>query len=120
MPITDISSYVTTADEFIAHWTDVDADRVANSLPVLVVQGGFGRTVFSANRDTLQAAIVGLEGLGNCQCVDGSVALGRLRCSRFDARRGVAVRELGQPAPSNTRVPTNGVACRLVNPGHFI
>ena len=65
MTISDIASYVTTADEFMTHWADVDADRVASTLPVLVVQGGFGLTEFTVDRDALQAAIVALEGLGN-------------------------------------------------------
>lgn len=49
MPITDLGSYVTTGQEFDSHWTDVDADRVANSLPELVLPDGYARAALAAD-----------------------------------------------------------------------
>ncbi len=48
MRITDLWSYVTTGQEFESHWTDVDADRVANTLPegLDADQCGYGRAEF--------------------------------------------------------------------------
>jgi hypothetical protein len=72
MPITDIDSYVSTADAFIEHWTDVDADRVANTLPPITLQGTFDLAGFQADRDALQAAITGLAGFENALTVAAS------------------------------------------------
>ena len=65
MPLTDIDSYVTTASDFMAHWSDVNADRVANTLPELTAQGGYDLATFTIDRDVLQAAITGIDGHDN-------------------------------------------------------
>ena len=65
MPLTDIDSYVTTASDFITHWSDVNADRVANALPELTVPGGYDLAGLTADRDTLQTAIAGIDGHDN-------------------------------------------------------
>lgn len=65
MTITSIPTYVTTADEFIAHATDVNADRVANTLPELAWPGGYQLADFIADRDALDAKITELIGLEN-------------------------------------------------------
>lgn len=67
MPISSIGSYVTTADQIIAHGTDVNADRVANALPELAMQGGYLLGDFITDRDALETAIIGLEGLENAR-----------------------------------------------------
>ena len=72
MTITDIDSYVSTADVFIEHWTDVDADRVANSLLPITLQGAFVLAGFQAGRDALQTAITGLAGFENVLTVAAS------------------------------------------------
>lgn len=65
MPLSDIGSYVTVGQEFEAHWTDVDADRVANTLPVLSLPDGFSLVSFSADLAAVQASITGIEDLDN-------------------------------------------------------
>lgn len=65
MPLSDIGSYVTVGQEFEAHWTDVDADRVANTLPVLSLPDGFSLVGFSADLAAVQASITGIEDLDN-------------------------------------------------------
>jgi hypothetical protein len=65
MPLSDIRSYVVVGQEFEAHWTDVDADRVANTLPVLSLPDGFSLAGFSADLAAVQASITGIEDLDN-------------------------------------------------------
>ena len=38
-------------NEFDAHWTDVDVDRVTNTLPEITLQGGFTRVQFLADQE---------------------------------------------------------------------
>lgn len=65
MPITDIGSYVTTGQEFEAHWTDVDADRIANALAALLLPDGYDLADLTAEIAALQASIIGVENLDN-------------------------------------------------------
>lgn len=65
MAITSIGSYLTTANQIDAHWTDVNADRLANSLTALVLPGSYSLADFQAERDALQAALIALEDLDN-------------------------------------------------------
>ena len=65
MPITDIGSYVTTGNEFEAHWADVDADRVGIPLPLFVLPDGFGLADLSAAVAAAATAITSQEGLDN-------------------------------------------------------
>jgi hypothetical protein len=81
MPLSDIGSYVVVGQEFEAHWTDVDADRVANTLPVLSLPDGFSLAVFSADLAAVQASITGIEDLDN--------ALGLAANGRNTSRKSV-------------------------------
>ena len=81
MPLSDIGSYVTVGQEFEAHWMDVDADRVANTLPVLSLPDGFSLAGFSADLAAVQAAITGIEDLDN--------ALGLAASQRNASRKSV-------------------------------
>lgn len=72
MPITDIDSYVTTADDFITHWNDVNTDRVANSLTELQLPGAYSLASFTTDRDALQTAISSLEGHDNSVSIAAS------------------------------------------------
>jgi hypothetical protein len=65
MPITSIGSYISTAGNIIAHYTDVNADRLANALPELLLTGGYSLASFTADRDTLQTSIDDVIGLEN-------------------------------------------------------
>lgn len=65
MPITSIGSYIATAQDFIAHWTDVDADRLAATLPALTLTGGYSLADFTADSNDLQDAIDAVIGLEN-------------------------------------------------------
>ena len=65
MPITDIGSYVTTGSEFNAHWTDVDADRVANSLAALTLPDGYALADLIADVAAVEAAIISIIDLDN-------------------------------------------------------
>ena len=56
MPLTDIGSYVTTGEEFEAHWTDVNADRVANTLAELVLPDGYAVAALTADVAEVEAA----------------------------------------------------------------
>lgn len=67
MPLTDIGSYVPTAQEFEAHWTDVDADRVANTLPALTLPPNIGLADFTAEIAAVAAAVTELEDLENAR-----------------------------------------------------
>lgn len=65
MPLAGIDTYVMTTDEFLAHWSNVNADRVAATLPALVLRGNYAIVDLTADRDDLQTAISQLEGLEN-------------------------------------------------------
>jgi len=69
MPISDVWSYVTTGNEFDAHWTDVDADRVANALAELALPDGYVRVSLAADIAALQAALTAIEDLDNARAV---------------------------------------------------
>lgn len=65
MPLTDIGSYVTTGEEFESHWTDVNVDRVANSLAELVLPDGYAVADLSADVAAVEAAITSQVSLEN-------------------------------------------------------
>ena len=65
MAITDIGSYVITGNEFEAHWTNVDADRVANSLAIFALPDGFALADLTTTVAELVAAITSQESLDN-------------------------------------------------------
>ena len=67
MPLNGFGSYVPTLDEFIAHWTDVNAARAALSLPPLTLKGGYTLEDLIADRNALQAAIIATESLDNAR-----------------------------------------------------
>jgi len=65
MPITDLGSYVTTGQEFQSHLTDVNADRVANSVPVLTLPGGYSLANLTSDVAAVATAITNGEDLDN-------------------------------------------------------
>ena len=54
MPITNIGSHISTAGDFVAHWTDVNTDRLAAALTELSLTGGYSLTDLLSDRDGLQ------------------------------------------------------------------
>ena len=104
MTISTISSYVTTADEIIAHYTDVNADRIANTLTEITLQGGYSLADFTADRDAVDAAITGLIGLENAYQLAAGDRDARRAADRgaafedaADNRTGRTEQVLGQP-----------------------
>lgn len=65
MPVTTIGSYISTAQDIIAHWTDVNADRIAAGGTELLLTGGYSLADFIADVNALQAAIDAIIGLEN-------------------------------------------------------
>ena len=65
MTITDFASYIPTGQEFESHWSNVDADRVANTLPVFALPDGYGLATLATDLATLQASITGMEDVDN-------------------------------------------------------
>jgi len=64
MPLTTIGSYVAVMDEFVAHWTDVNAELAPAAL---TLQGGYTLALFTADRNTLEQAIIDVEDLENAR-----------------------------------------------------
>lgn len=62
MPFTGPSSYLSTTDEFIGHWTDVNAALAPGSL---VLAGGFTLANLQTRRGELATSMTTLEGLIN-------------------------------------------------------
>lgn len=56
MPITNVNSYLPTMDEFIAHWTEVNATFPRGSTG-LTLKGGYTLENFTADRTALQTAM---------------------------------------------------------------
>lgn len=67
MPITSIGTHLTTAQQIHAHWTDVNADRLALTLPELKLQGGYLLALFTTDYNMLQSAVSGMEGFENAR-----------------------------------------------------
>lgn len=65
MVVTSIGSYVMTADQIIAHGTDVNADRLANALPEWKLPGNYDLADLIADRNELEAKVTALVGLEN-------------------------------------------------------
>ncbi len=65
LAINSIATYIPTCDEFNAHWTSVNADRIANALAEITLKGGYTRAMFEADRNALEAAISATEGFEN-------------------------------------------------------
>lgn len=80
MPISDLGSYVTTGQEVEAHWTDVNADRVANALAELTLPDGFTLADLTTDIAAVQAGIIGVEDLDNAQAL-ATAARDTLRAS---------------------------------------
>ncbi len=64
MPLTSIGSYIAVMDEVIAHWTDVNAELAPATL---TLQGGYTLALFTADRNTLEQAIIDVEDLENAR-----------------------------------------------------
>lgn len=58
MPITDVGSYGPTGHAFEAHWADVNADRVANTLPELTLPDGYAVTNLSSDVAAVETSII--------------------------------------------------------------
>lgn len=71
MPISDIGSYVSVMDEFLAHWEDVNTELGGAPATDLKLQGNYTRALFLADRDAIDAAITGLVGLENTREIGG-------------------------------------------------
>jgi len=54
MPITNTGSYLTTAQQFITHWTAVNATLGANPL---LLRGTYSLANFTTDRAALQTAV---------------------------------------------------------------
>lgn len=65
MPLTGIGSYPAVMDEVLAHWTDVNTALGAPPAPELMLQGGYTRALFLADRTALNAAIIEVVNLEN-------------------------------------------------------
>ncbi|MEZ6112052.1 MAG: hypothetical protein R3C99_13680 [Pirellulaceae bacterium] len=65
MPITSFDSYITTANEFVAHWTEVNSQRTAATLPALTLQGGYSLANFMADRDAADDKVAAFQSLEN-------------------------------------------------------
>lgn len=86
MPFSGPSSYLTTIDEFIGHWTDVNA---ALSPAALVLGGPYALADLQSDRDDLATEITQLEGALNV--LEGH------RTARFNAEPDIRerIRQLG-------------------------
>lgn len=69
MPITDLGSFVTTGEEVKAHWTDVNADRVAGGGTALVLAGGYLVATLTTDVAAVATAITVQEDLDNAIAV---------------------------------------------------
>lgn len=58
MPITGVGSWLTTIDEFLAHWNDVNATFAPGSL---TLSGSYGRPTLVTDRAALAAAITDVQ-----------------------------------------------------------
>lgn len=65
MPFSGPSSYLSTIDEFIGHWTDVDAELTGSGGDPLVLGGPYGLADLQADRTALAGEITALEGATN-------------------------------------------------------
>lgn len=86
MPLTTIGSYLTTMDEFGAHWEDVNAELGGMPATDLTLAGGYTRDDFLADRATLQAAITDLEDKEN----DRQIAAAARDTQRTELRERMA------------------------------
>jgi hypothetical protein len=69
MAISTIGSYVATMDQFVAHWTEVDAFL---SPGAVTLKGGYALADFTADQSAIDAAITAVEDADNIR--QGSVA----------------------------------------------
>jgi hypothetical protein len=60
MAVTSIGSYLTTLDEFISHWADVNAELGGTPATDLTLHGGYSREAMIADRAALQTAVTDL------------------------------------------------------------
>lgn len=65
MPITDLGSHVTTGEEIKAHWTAVDADRVAGGGTAMLLADGYSLANLTTDVGLVATAITGQENLDN-------------------------------------------------------
>ena len=61
MPITGVTSYLPTMDEFIAHWVSANAALTGGGEPVLALKGGYPLANFQTDRAGLDAALLDVE-----------------------------------------------------------
>ncbi len=84
MPLTSIGSYIAVMDEFVAHWTDVNAEIAP---AVLTLQGGYTLALFTADRNALEQAIIDVQDLENARETSASAR---------DLLKGAISTKLGQ------------------------
>lgn len=65
MPLTSIGSYLTTMDEFLAHWSQVNVELGGTPETQMKLKGGHTLADFTADQAALQAAITALPDLEN-------------------------------------------------------
>jgi len=65
MPISDYGSHVITGREFLAHWSDVNADRTARTMAPFSLPGGYAEANLTADVAAVEAAITAQEDLQN-------------------------------------------------------
>ena len=102
VPITTIGSYLPVMQEFIAHWTDVNA---AINPDTLTLRGGFTLANFTTARNDIQAAVTAIEPADNARQAAGedrdlkkaalAIRLGQLKqkvvCVEMDEVGGVCL-----------------------------
>ncbi len=89
MPITDIPSYVTTAQEFEPHWAEVNEVRTNETKPVVKLEGNYGKPEFSADVAALETLLTKEQSLDNAL----DIVTGQMEALRETLRQGLI--ELG-------------------------
>jgi len=84
MAISSIASYLPTMQEFIAHWTDVNA---AIAPTVLTLKGGYTLAMFTTDRAAIETAITGVETMDNAR---------QIASADRDLKKASAKEKLGQ------------------------
>ncbi len=96
--INRIATYIPNCDDFNAHLTSVNTDRVENALAEISLKGGYTRAMFEADRNALEAAISATEGFENA--LELATTTRRRRCPASRRRRSRAsFLKLGQYRP---------------------
>jgi hypothetical protein len=98
MPISDLGSHVITGKEFLAHWSDVNADRTARTTVPFTLPGGYAEADLTAEVAAVEAAITAQEDLQNGLTIAMAArdaARGGLRNRIMEFRKAVEYRLKG-------------------------